>query len=562
MFVAITFGSAYVTVKNLDTARSFLDPTLMHFVQVLLTACLLVIPSMGPQLLGGVLVAFGVVRLLSLVRIYRHMKQAQADAGDIELSDWLSGIVVPFVAHLGLAGSGVAFLARQSAFGAVAAVALSTNLMFVSLALTQMLSVGCVALVSQAAGRKDNESVQRLFNQSQCLSLCGGAVFLVLALASMGAYADRLSGDPETAALARSFLAWFIPSLGLQFAIVGLASALRGIGDMRPGLIAQIASVVLNMILAPFLIFGWMTGRAFGVAGAAMSTFVATVAAVVGLMVYLARHSTFLELRFVDWRPDFKVWKKMLGIGLPSGAEFLLMSFTMAVIYGAIRAFGSQAQAGFGIASRVMQAGFMPAVAISVSVAAVAGQNFGAREHARVRETAIESAKITIAFMAFFTLRQLGAAGMIRRFSQDPPVVDVGADCLRTASYNYVASGLVFVIAGILQGVDHAHRRIASCPLERPLRLAPKKGQREVEVASNGQECSRRVSTVGRRLRCPHHDHGPYAKGICPCRIADRSGRSRAVQSARADGCASASRGTGLGDREAHRDGRASTIFT
>ena len=50
---------------------------------------------------------------------------------------------------------------------AVAAVALSTNLMFVAIALTQMLSVGCVALVAQAAGRKENEEVQRLFNQSQ-----------------------------------------------------------------------------------------------------------------------------------------------------------------------------------------------------------------------------------------------------------------------------------------------------------------------------------------------------------------------------------------------------------
>jgi len=357
---------------------------------------------------------------------------------------------------------------------AVAAVALSTNLMFVSLALTQMLSVGCVALVSQAAGRKDNETVQRLFNQSQCLSLCSGVVFLVLALASMGTYADRLSGDPETAALARSFLAWFIPSLGLQFAIVGLASALRGIGDMRPGLIAQIASVVLNMILAPFLIFGWATGHAFGVAGAAMSTFVATVAAVLGLMAYLARGSTFLELRFADWRPDFKVWKKMIAIGLPSGAEFLLMSFTMAVIYGAIRPFGSQAQAGFGIASRVMQAGFMPAVAISFSVAAVAGQNFGAREHARVRETAFESAKITIAFMAFFTLLcQLAAEGMITRFSQGPPVVEVGADYLRTASYNYVASGLVFVIAGIFQGVGNTWPSLIASALRCVLFVGP-----------------------------------------------------------------------------------------
>jgi putative MATE family efflux protein len=339
---------------------------------------------------------------------------------------------------------------------AVAAVALSTNLMYASIALSQMLSVGCVALVSQAAGRKDKESVQRLFNQAQSASMSAGLFFLAVAMAGMNTYADRLSGDAETATLAKEFLVWFIPALALQFAMLGLASALRGIGDMKPGLIAQIASIALNMILAPFLIFGWIGGHPLGVAGAAISTLVATIAAVIGLAIYLARGSTFLRIRFADWRPDLRVWREMIGIGLPSGAEFILMSFTMAVVYGAIRPFGSQAQAGYGIAARVMQAGFMPAVAISFSVAAVAGQNFGAKAFGRVRETAIESAKLTIAFMLVFTLiSQVAADSLVRVFSKDASVIEVGADYLRIVSYNYVGSGLVFVIAGIFQGVGN-----------------------------------------------------------------------------------------------------------
>ena len=155
---------------------------------------------------------------------------------------------------------------------AVAAVALSSNLMFVALAVTQTLSVGCVALVSQAAGKKDHAEVQRLFNQAQCLSTLAGAAFLAISLAAKDTYADRLAGDPATAALAREFLAWFLPALALQFTMVGLASSLRGIGNMRPGLVAQTASVLLNMALAPVLVFGWATGRPFGVPGAAMAT--------------------------------------------------------------------------------------------------------------------------------------------------------------------------------------------------------------------------------------------------------------------------------------------------
>lgn len=339
---------------------------------------------------------------------------------------------------------------------AVAAVALSSNLMFVSLALTQMLSVGCVALVSQAAGRKEHAEVQRLFNQAQSLSACAGIVFLAVGLATMRTYAERLAGDAETAALARDFLAYFIPSLGLQFSMVGLGSALRGIGNMKPGLVAQTLSVVLNMILAPFLVFGWIGGRPLGVAGAALSTLIATLAAVLGLAVYLARRETYLRVRFSEWRPDFAVWRKMIGIGLPAGAEFLLMSIVMGVVYVAIRPFGSQAQAGYGIASRIMQAGFMPAVAISFSVAAVAGQNFGAKAFARVRETFRESAKLSVAFMLFFTLlSHLAPGAMVGAFSGDTHVIDVGADYLKTVSYNYVASGLIMVSAGMFQGVGN-----------------------------------------------------------------------------------------------------------
>ena len=339
---------------------------------------------------------------------------------------------------------------------AVAAVSLSSNLMFVSMAVTQMLSVGTVALVSQAAGRKEHDTVQRLFNQSQSLSTFAGLLFLGVLMALRRTYAEGLGGDPATAELAATFLLYFIPSLALQFTMVGLGSALRGIGDMKPGLIAQTASVLLNMVLAPFLVFGWIGGHPLGVAGAAIATLVSTIAAVVGLMVYLTRGKTFLRLHAPSWRPDLEVWGRMLGIGLPAGAEFLLMSIIMGAIYVVTRPFGPQAQAGFGIGSRVMQVGFMPAVAISFASAAVVGQNFGSREFGRVREVLRESGKLVVGFMLVFTaICQLAPGAFVHVFSSEPAVVEVGADYLRMVSYNYVASGFIFLIAGIFQGIGN-----------------------------------------------------------------------------------------------------------
>ncbi|HWA70796.1 MAG TPA: MATE family efflux transporter [Polyangiaceae bacterium] len=357
---------------------------------------------------------------------------------------------------------------------AVAAVALSSNLMFVSLAVTQMLSVGCVALVSQAAGRKEHDEVQRLFNQAQSLATAAGVLFLGVCFAFHRTYADGLAGDAATAEHAVRFLHGFIPALALQFTMVGLGSALRGIGDMKPGLVAQTASVLLNMLLAPFLIFGWVSGHPLGVAGAGLATFLATVAAVAGLSIYLLRGKTFLRLRFTALRPHFATWRRMLAIGLPAGVEFLLISLTMGAIYAVTRPFGSQAQAGFGIGSRLMQAGFMPAVAISFSAAAVVGQNFGSGAFLRVREAVRESTKLAFGFMLFFTLVcQLVPAQLVGIFSADPQVIAAGVDYLKIISLGYVASGVVFVCAGVFQGLGNTWPSLAASGLRALVFIGP-----------------------------------------------------------------------------------------
>jgi hypothetical protein len=112
MFVAVTFGSSLVTPETSASARSFLDPVIGHFTQVLTTACFLLVPTMDPRVLGALLLAVAAVRALTLIRIIRHMVQASRRHADLDLSDWLSGAVVPMVVYLLLGATGVGFMAR------------------------------------------------------------------------------------------------------------------------------------------------------------------------------------------------------------------------------------------------------------------------------------------------------------------------------------------------------------------------------------------------------------------------------------------------------------------
>jgi hypothetical protein len=126
MFVAVTFGSTLVTKDASGSVRAFLDPTFTHFVQVLLTACLIVIPTIGPTLLGAVLSFVTLLRTAALLRVYRHMREAHRVHQDIELSDWLMGILVPLLSYLLLGTTGAAFFAGYSiAFNLLAVVTIA-----------------------------------------------------------------------------------------------------------------------------------------------------------------------------------------------------------------------------------------------------------------------------------------------------------------------------------------------------------------------------------------------------------------------------------------------------
>jgi putative MATE family efflux protein len=338
----------------------------------------------------------------------------------------------------------------------VAAVGIAGNLSFIVLGLTQMLGVGTTTVVSHAVGRKDHPQALLAFNQSQVLAMLTGIGVLVVGLAVRPSYAAAMSADPETAKLAGDYLLWFIPAMALQFGLVAMGSALRGMGNFKPGMVVATTTVIINMILAPVLIFGWGTGHAFGVAGAAMSSLIAIAIGVVWLTTYFLAKDAFLRFVVADWKPRFDLWRKMLSIGLPAGFEFGLMAVYLAIVYTITRPFGAAAQAGFGIGQRVVQAGFMPVVALGFAVAPVAGQNFGAGKGQRVKDTYKDAALMAAGVMIAFGIACHAApAALIGVFSKDPAVITVGEEYLRIVSWNYVASGLIFVNSSMFQAMGN-----------------------------------------------------------------------------------------------------------
>src|SRR6201987_6062572 len=238
------------------------------------------------------------------------------------------------------------------------------------------------------------------------------------------AYCEWLSADAETATLAKAYLLWFLPGLLLQFPLVALGSALRATGIIKPAVGFQVLSVLLNIVLAPLLIFGIGPWPKLGVTGAALATFVSILVADVLMVIYFEKKYHYLRFRFPLFRPQTKIWKRMLGIGVPAGTEFLLLFVYIMVVYAIIRGFGPAAQAGFGIGARVMQALFLPVVALSFAVSPVVGQNFGGRRADRVRHAVRSGLGIAAGMMLILAvITEIVPRPMIRFFSNDAAVI-------------------------------------------------------------------------------------------------------------------------------------------
>ncbi|MBB2168603.1 MATE family efflux transporter [Gluconacetobacter aggeris] len=334
---------------------------------------------------------------------------------------------------------------------AVAGVATGGSVLLFVMALSQAVSVGALSLISRAIGGKDAAEAQTVFEQAMSMALTAAVATLLIGYLAGGRFMAVLSADDATRMAAHAYLLASLPSLALMFPTAALGSVLRASGIVAAPMLLQSATVFLNIALAPVLIAGWGTNHPLGTAGAGLATSIATIIGTIILIVLFGRLEMTLRMKVAA--PRFAAWWRIAAIGLPSSGEFLLMFVISGVIYWALRRFGPDAQAGFGIGSRIMQSIFLPAMAVAFAAAPIAGQNHGAGRADRVRATFHTAVLISSGIMLALTLLcQLNPELPVLVFTRKSAVVAVASEYLRIVSWNFVAMGLVYSCSAIFQG--------------------------------------------------------------------------------------------------------------
>jgi putative MATE family efflux protein len=339
---------------------------------------------------------------------------------------------------------------------AVAGVSAAGSAMIIVMALAQMLNAGSAALVAHAVGRKDQVDANVVFNQSLTLSMVSGVLVIGVIAGLMHPYLQSVAADAATISAGITFTLWMMPCFALLFPMTVVGAALRSTGVVQPMIVIQILTVVINAILAPILISGWGTGLPLGVMGVGLASSIAVTVGLILLGMYLQRSDLYVKVQWQLLRPQFKHWRRILLIGLPAGGELWVQFLFVSVVYYTIRNFGVSAQAGFGIGSRILQAMLLPAMAIAFSAGPIAGQNFGAMNSGRVKETfrkvVLISSAVMIAITIFAQWRPQALVGM---FDADVATLAIAALFLQTISWNFVAQGLLYSCSNMFQAMGN-----------------------------------------------------------------------------------------------------------
>jgi len=227
---------------------------------------------------------------------------------------------------------------------------------------------------------------------------------------------------------------------------------MRGYGDTITPMLVMFGSVLLNVILDPFLIFGWGPFPRLGIEGAAIATvFSRSLALVVGLAI-MFQGARGVRIRLGQMRPDLSFAKKLVSIGFPASIEGMGRALSINLLLVIVAFFPDTVVAAYGIGTRVFSVIFLPAIAVARGVETMTGQNVGADKPERAAAAANFAARtMFIVLGALGVVAWLAAEPITAAFTDDQRVIDVGVTFLR-----YVAPSFGFI--GVMRAYNGSFR--------------------------------------------------------------------------------------------------------
>ncbi|ELY85985.1 MATE family efflux transporter [Natrinema altunense] len=344
------------------------------------------------------------------------------------------------------------FWLGQYSTEALAAISFAFPMVFLLISVGMGLSVAGSVLVAQHIGADEEAEAEYAASQTVALSLLGASVLGLIGYVFVNGLLGLFGASQDVLPLATDYMQVISLGMPFMFGFFVFIALMRGYGDTITPMLVMFGSVLLNVVLDPFLIFGWGPFPTLGIEGAAVATVISRALALVVGLAIMFRGTRGVKIRLRQMRPDLAFAKKIVSIGFPASIEGMGRALSINLLLVIVGLFPTYVVAAYGIGTRVFSVVFLPAIAVARGVETMTGQNVGADKPDRAAAAADFAARImflvlgVMGIVAWFGARPITAA-----FTDDAQVIEVGVTFLR-----YVAPSFGFI--GVMRAYNGSFR--------------------------------------------------------------------------------------------------------
>ena len=314
------------------------------------------------------------------------------------------------------------------------------------------LTSGCSVIISQYYGAKEEEGLHRALHTAYAFSLIGGIV-LGIAGVFFAPEVLRLMNTPDEL-MATSLLYIRIYFAGLVFVFIyNMGSAvLRAIGDSKRPLYYLIACCLINIVLDLLLVWGF----GLGVLGVAVATLTSQAVSAVLVTCTLMGHTPGMELRLREIRIYRGTLGMMLRIGLPSGIQSSMYSFSNILIQSSMNHFGVDTMAAWTAYGKIDCIFWMINGAFGIAISTFVGQNYGAGKWERIRKGVRVCLLMDLMVaIAISGIVMIFGAPLLGIFTPDADVIAIGTRFMEIISPTYFLFVFIEMFSGALRAEGH-----------------------------------------------------------------------------------------------------------
>jgi putative MATE family efflux protein len=317
--------------------------------------------------------------------------------------------------------------------------------------------VGVSSVIARALGAGDLDRAARRANFGAVFAL-GAGLLVGLALFALAGPLFRLMQAPaHLQPLIADYVAPYSLGLPLLMLQMGLNGVLRGQGEARATSYVSVTYAVVNWVLNPALIDGAFGWQGMGVAGAAW-------AANIGFAIAVALGLWLIGRTYLPIRPGLIRECRMgesagaiLRVAGPAAFSNAINPIGLAVLTAFLASEGSEAVAGFGAAGRLQSFAVVPLLALSGSIGAIVGQNWGGGQFDRARRAMLEAGVFSVGYgLAVALLLFAFGDPLAALFTDDPVVAAEFRRYLAISVWGYAGFGLLITANGALNAVDRS----------------------------------------------------------------------------------------------------------